>query len=183
MKEKDSACLKFLKCKILSGINSLHYTDIKGRGESMRTWHKQLDGTWEIKGTTFPMWLSEKRKNPRITYKQLDKNSIELLDLVEYESKNKTKKIKGTDRVSDNQFVWRGIGPLKILSSRWQVVTIKGDVMVIRFEKSLVTPAGIDVLVRKGSQIPDLMERILTNYEAFGLSKTEKNELQWLNDQ
>ncbi|MFC4770393.1 hypothetical protein [Enterococcus hermanniensis] len=149
----------------------------------MRTWYKQLNGTWEIKGTTFPMWLSEKRTKPRITYKQLAKNSVELLDLVEYESKNKTKKIKGIDRISDNQFVWRGLGPLKILSSRWQVVTIKGDILVIRFEKSLVTPAGIDVLVRQDAQIPDLMERILANYEVFGLSKIEKNQLQWINDQ
>lgn len=145
----------------------------------MTEWLPQLEGTWEIKGTTFPMWLSNKRKNPRITYKKTEKNAVELLDLVEYEAKGKTKQIKGMDRLAGEQFVWRGIGILKVLSSRWQVVTIKGDVLVIRFEKSLVTPAGVDVLIRKGTTVPNLRERVLTHYESFGLTLKESNELQW----
>ncbi|MBO0458008.1 hypothetical protein JZO77_14825 [Enterococcus hulanensis] len=145
----------------------------------MTEWLPQLEGTWEIKGTTFPMWLSNKRKNPRITYKKTEKNTVELLDLVEYEAKGKTKQIKGIDRLAGEQFIWRGIGVLKVLSSRWQVVTIKGDVLVIRFEKSLVTPAGVDVLIRKGTIVPNLRERVLAHYESFGLTLKESNELQW----
>lgn len=145
----------------------------------MTEWLPQLEGTWEIKGTTFPMWLSNKRKNPQITYKKTEKNAVELLDLVEYEAKGKTKQIKGIDRLAGEQFIWRGIGVLKVLSSRWQVVTIKGDVLVIRFEKSLVTPAGVDVLIRKGTNVPNLWERVLTHYESFGLTLKESNELQW----
>lgn len=145
----------------------------------MTEWLSQLEGTWEIKGTTFPMWLSNKRKNPRITYKKTEKNAVELLDLVEYEAKGKTKQIKGIDRLAGEQFIWQGIGVLKVLSSRWQVVTIKGDVLVIRFEKSLVTPAGVDVLIRKGTNVPNLWERVLTHYESFGLTLKESNELQW----
>ena len=145
----------------------------------MTAWHTQLDGTWEIRGTTFPMWLSEKRKNPRITYKRTEKKTIELLDLVEYESKGKTKQIKGIDRLNEGGFTWRGLGVLKVLSSRWQVVTIKGNVLVIRFEKSLVTPAGIDVLVKKGTESPNLQERISDYYESFGLTAQEQKELQW----
>ena len=99
----------------------------------MVDWYTQLDGTWEIKGTNFPMWLTDKRKNPRITYKRTEKNAVELLDLVEYEANSKTKQIRGMDRLVGGQFIWRGIGIMKILSSRWQVVTIKGDVLVIRF--------------------------------------------------
>ncbi|MDT2659762.1 hypothetical protein P7E02_07775 [Enterococcus hulanensis] len=145
----------------------------------MTEWLPQLEGTWEIKGTTFPMWLSNKRKNPRITYKKTEKNAVELLDLVEYEAQGKTKQIKGIDRLIGEQFIWRGIGVLKVLSSRWQVVTIKGDVLVIRFEKSLVTPAGVDVLIRKGTNVPNLRERVLAHYESFGLTLKESNELQW----
>ena len=145
----------------------------------MTEWLPQLEGTWEIKGTTFPMWLSNKRKNPRITYKKTEKNAVELLDLVEYEAKGKTKQIKGIDHLAGEQFIWRGIGVLKVLSSRWQVVTIKGDVLVIRFEKSLVTPAGVDVLIRKGTTVPNLRERVLIHYESFGLTLKESNELQW----
>ena len=145
----------------------------------MTEWLPQLEGTWEIKGTTFPMWLSNKRKNPRITYKKTEKNAVELLDLVEHEAKGKTKQIKGIDRLAGEQFIWRGIGVLKVLSSRWQVVTIKGDVLVIRFEKSLLTPAGVDVLIRKGTNVPNLRKRVLIHYESFGLTLKESNELQW----
>ena len=84
----------------------------------MTVWHTELEGTWEIKGTNFPMWLSNKRKNPRITYKQTEKQVVELLDLVEYEVNNKTKQIKGVDHVKDGKFIWRGLGILRILSSR-----------------------------------------------------------------
>ena len=42
----------------------------------MVDWYTQLDGTWEIKGTNFPMWLTDKRKNPRITYKRTEKNAV-----------------------------------------------------------------------------------------------------------
>lgn len=145
----------------------------------MTDWHTQLDSTWEIKGTNFPMWLTDKRKNPRITYKRTEKNAVELLDLVEYEVNGKTKQIKGIDRLVGDQFVWRGIGIMRILSSRWQVVTIKGDVLVIRFEKSFITPAGVDILIRRGSRTPNLRERVLEHYESFGLTVAELVTLQW----
>ena len=145
----------------------------------MTDWHTQLDSTWEIKGTNFPMWLTDKRKNPRITYKRTEKNAVELLDLVEYEVNDKTKQIKGIDRLVGDQFVWRGIGIMRILSSRWHVVTIKGDVLVIRFEKSFITPAGVDILIRRGSRTPNLRERVLEHYESFGLTVAEIETLQW----
>ena len=145
----------------------------------MVDWYTQLDGTWEIKGTNFPMWLTDKRKNPRITYKRTEKNAVELLDLVEYEANGKTKQIRGMDRLVGGQFIWRGIGIMKILSSRWQVVTIKGDVLVIRFEKTFVTPAGVDILIRWGSRSPNLRERVLEHYKSFGLTDKERDTLQW----
>lgn len=45
--------------------------------------YSKLEGTWEIKATTFPMWLSGKRKHPRITYKLTNKTRVEFLDIVE----------------------------------------------------------------------------------------------------
>ena len=146
----------------------------------MKKWQTQLDGTWTIKGTTFPMWLSEKRKHPRNTYKRTEKKTVELLDLVEYEANGKTKQIRVIDRLAGDQFVWRGVGMLRLLSSHWKVVTMKGDLLVIRFEKSLVTPAGIDVLIKEGTEDPSLRQRVMENYESFGLTLKECKELQWL---
>lgn len=146
----------------------------------MKKWQTQLDGTWAIKGTTFPMWLSGKRKHPRITYKRTEKKTVELLDLVEYEANGKTKQIRGIDRLAGDQFVWRGVGMLRLFSSHWKVVTMKGDLLVIRFEKSLVTPAGIDVLIKEGTEDPSSRQRVMENYESFGLTLKECKELQWL---
>lgn len=116
----------------------------------------------------------------RITYKRTEKKTVELLDLVEYEANGKTKQIRGIDRLAGDQFVWRGVGMLRLLSSHWKVVTMKGDLLVIRFEKSLVTPAGIDVLIKEGTEDPSLRQRVMENYESFGLTLKECKELQWL---
>ncbi|WP_313631030.1 hypothetical protein [Enterococcus devriesei] len=140
---------------------------------------KQLSGTWLIKGTTFPLWLSNKRNTPRITYRVLEKEPLKLLDLVEYEKKGKTKQIIGVDYQREKGFLWRGNGPLKILKSRWEVVTIKGDVLVIRFAPSLVTPAGVDILVREGAVIPDLAKRVVQHFAVFGLTAEEIRTIQW----
>ena len=140
---------------------------------------KQLSGTWLIKGTTFPLWLSNKRNTPRITYRVLEKEPLKLLDLVEYEKKGKTKQIKGVDYQREKDFLWRGNGPLKILKSRWGIVTIKGDVLVIRFAPSLVTPSGVDILVREGAVIPDLAKRVVQHFAVFGLTAEEIRTIQW----
>lgn len=148
-------------------------------GEAMDQFRKQLPGTWLIKGTTFPMWLSNKRNTPRITYRVLKKKPLKLLDLVEYEKKGKTKQIKGVDYQIKKAFLWRGNGLLKILKSRWEVVTIKGDVLVIRFAPSLVTPAGVDILVREGATVPDLAKRVVQHCAVFGLTTEEIRKIQW----
>lgn len=36
----------------------------------MVDWYTQLDGTWEIKGTNFPMWLTDKRKIPELPIRE-----------------------------------------------------------------------------------------------------------------
>lgn len=145
----------------------------------MKELGKQLSGTWLIKGTTFPLWLSNKRSTPRITYRVLEKEPLKLLDLVEYEKKGQTKQIKGVDYQEEKGFLWRGNGLLKALKSRWEVVTIKGDVLVIRFEPSLVTPEGVDILVREGVVVSDLAKLVIQHFDVFGLTAEEVRRIQW----
>lgn len=142
--------------------------------------YSKLEGTWEIKATTFPMWLSGKRKQPRITYKLTNKTRVEFLDIVEYEVKGHTKKIRGLDCLKKGRFIWRGLGLLKILSSQWEVVTMKDDILIIRFEKSLLTPSGIDILVRKGKNITDFQDKVEYTYENIGLRAEEKVKIKWI---
>lgn len=83
------------------------------------------------------------------------------------------KRIRGLDCLKKGRFIWRGLGLLKILSGQWEVVTIKYDILIIRFEKSLLTPSGIDILVRKGRDISNFQDEVEHIYENLGLRAEE----------
>lgn len=78
------------------------------------------------------------------------------------------------------RFIWRGLGLLKILSDQWEVVTMKDDILIIRFEKSLLTPSGVDILVRKGKDISNFKDNVEHTYEKLDLRAEEKVEIKWL---
>ncbi|MGC6768363.1 hypothetical protein ACYSNR_01775 [Enterococcus sp. LJL128] len=134
-----------------------------------------------IKGSTFPMWLSGKRQVPSISYKILNRHPLKLLDIVTYQTNTgKIRKITGIDTFREELFVWRGKGVLKILTSKWRVIGLTDNILVIRFDASLVTPAGIDVLVRKGTEIGSLGAVLTNNTDKFGLTIDEISRLKWI---
>mgnify|MGYP005982843467 CR=1 FL=1 len=141
---------------------------------------QQLMGCWQIKATTFPMWLSVKRSKPTITYGQIANKPQCLSDLVTYQTNHgRTKKIKGVDHLKGEVFEWRGRGLLKPLTSRWQIVFLEEDLLVIRFSASLFTPAGVDLLVRDGAKFQGL-EKLSAAPGAIGLTDEEARQLIWL---
>lgn len=151
-----------------------------------KEWYKVLDsgsmleGCWRIKGTNFPMWISKKRKNPTITYTKLSNHPATFLDTVRYEVKNKSKKIVGIDTHCSNKFIWRGKGILKFLKSKWTILELTETILVIRFERSLLTPAGIDILVRDNAEFSDPKEFILTSLKEGIVTEEELERLIWL---
>lgn len=126
-----------------------------------------LAGTWIVTHSTLPMW--KKKCNVRITYTARASESTDpprfpdLDDLVEYQGSptSKTSTVNGISRpVHDNPagtgwaFKWRGKGWLKIASSDWEILGWGEDKAgngwaVTYFQKTLFTPAGIDVYSRK----------------------------------
>lgn len=143
---------------------------------------RDIQGKWLIQASNFPMWLSGKRLNPSITYQAIPDESEKLLDLVEYQKRNgKRKSIVGIDTVVQKGFEWRGKGILKLLRSRWSVAGMNETILVIRFEASLVTPAGVDVLIKDDTQKKtDLKEILANSLEEFGLTSEEFDSLTWL---
>lgn len=113
------------------------------------------------------MW--RKNKNVVITYTLLESPPGAIDDLVQYNPLNsdKQKTVEGVDTPDPNidaAYNWRGKGWLKIASSHWEVLG-HGDEdegwMVTFFEKTLFTPAGIDIYARrKGGLSEDLIQRI-----------------------
>ncbi|MGV8857388.1 hypothetical protein [Rhodoglobus sp.] len=143
----------------------------------------KLPGTWSVVATNFPMWLDGSRHNPEFSYEILEGAELVLADTVSYlTSSGETKTIVGTDRLRDDEFIWRGQGWLKILTSRWQVVGADDafDIAVVRFARSRLTPAGIDVLVRKTTSVPAVRSTVAHTTEQFGISAEEFASLTWL---
>ena len=117
----------------------------------MNAYENKLEGTWTIIATNFPMWTTGKRTNPQITYKKIRQSPLKFKDTVCYKQKTQIKRIIGIDTFEEGIFSWRGSGFLKLLKSKWFILYIDEQLLVIQFEKSMVTPAGVDILLRSGS--------------------------------
>lgn len=143
----------------------------------------RLPGRWAIHATSFPMWLRGDRLDPGICYRLRRRDPLVLDDVVEYRHERRgPRRIVGRDRLRADGFVWRGAGMLAVLRSRWGVTGIDGAVLAIRFERSPVTPPGVDVLVREGDAVPELRRSVAERLDALGLTPEEFASLGWLRD-
>lgn len=129
------------------------------------------------------MWLRGERLNPVFRYDLVSTAPFVLSDDVSYTAADGTEKhVLGTDRWRRGGFVWRGKGILRLTSSSWSVagVTKDGTIAAIRFSKSWVTPAGIDIVVREGASQPEPRAMVAIASERFGLSAEDFATLTWL---
>lgn len=118
----------------------------------------RLAGTWHIVCSSFPMWQGGRRTDATFTYGPLPSGSSgapRMSDDVSYRTgRGRQRHIRGVDsRLTTRPgsvYRWRGRGVLAALSSQWEVCEMGADDAwaVIVFSRSLVTPAGADVVVR-----------------------------------
>ncbi|GIM90378.1 hypothetical protein [Paractinoplanes toevensis] len=129
------------------------------------TLREALPGQWRVLATTFPMWLSGRRLRPTFAYELRAGSPLTLGDVVSYRTRSGAgRRITGVDRFDARTgvFTWRGRGVLGVLSSRWRVTHLSDDrdLIVLTFERSLLTPAGIDVIGRGPDERPDARDRV-----------------------
>lgn len=113
-----------------------------------------LCGTWHVTHSTLPMWRD--KRNVRIRYTRLAGNKLD--DLVTYQALNsrEVSSVHGVDSPKrDGRYVWRGKGLLMVASSKWEVLGWGGggpsgdeEWVVTYFNKTMFTPAGIDIYAR-----------------------------------
>jgi hypothetical protein len=142
-----------------------------------------LPGTWNVRATNFPMWLNRERTSPAMTYTLLTEAPLTLRDDVSYFTRDNVEKhIVGTDKKAGAGFVWRGKGRLRLFSSRWAVIGSNDDasVLAIRFDKTLATAAGINIIVREGKDPQELRSLVARGTEMFGLTAEDFASLTWL---
>ena len=147
-----------------------------------------LPGIWRVGATNFATWLSGDRLRPRFRYDLKTTDPLVLDDVVSFRTAHGVeKRIVGVDRLhldgtGVDTFVWRGAGLLRIVTSRWSVVgaTEDSNILVIRFTKSLLRPAGIDVIVREGIDSHAFRTQVAALSEPLGLTHGEFASLTWL---
>lgn len=141
-----------------------------------------LPGTWRVAATNFPMWLAGDKLEPRFTYALASEQPLVLSDDVSYRQAGEQKHVLGRDTWRGDGFVWRGRRLLGLAASRWSVAGASddGSVAVVRFAKSLVSPSGVDIIVREDAHHPELRAMIAHATEEFGLTPEEFGSLTWL---
>ena len=127
---------------------------------------EKLEGKWYIHQTNFPMWLKGDKKNPTLNYSITTiKNKKVLFDEVIYIKNAKQKSIKGYDfalNKNNTSFKWKGKGLLSMLSSKWKIIYYNKEEnwAIIKFEKTLFTPKGYDVISKNKNLSRILLEKI-----------------------
>ena len=141
-----------------------------------------LPGRWRVLATTFPLWLSGRRRDPVFGYALLPGSPLVLRDEVSYRTRSgATRRIVGVDRFDprSGSFTWRGRGVLAALTSRWRVVHLSDDreLIVLAFERSLLTPAGLDVIGRGLGARPEARARLAP--VLTGTDRAQYDALHW----
>ncbi|WVN88356.1 uncharacterized protein L203_103562 [Cryptococcus depauperatus CBS 7841] len=131
-----------------------------------RTWFM---GKWVVAWSTLPMW--KEKKDVTIIYTPVagqSKIDTTFDDLVEYRSKSadsnsKPSTVRGIDTLSTGYngatFDWKGAGLLFFVHSHWEVLGYGKDEehglewAVTYFSKTLFTPAGLDIYIRKSPSV------------------------------
>tara|TARA_R110002124_G_scaffold75917_2_gene203514 strand:+ start:196 stop:717 length:522 start_codon:yes stop_codon:yes gene_type:complete len=170
--------------RVVTGLSAVvFYVDLVSEVFDSSVLAAKLPGAWTLRATNFPMWVDGTRHNPEFSYESVEGDELTLTDTVSYTTRTgEVKTIIGTDRLRGDEFVWRGQGWLKVLTSHWQVVGADDnfDTMVLRFSKSRLTPAGIDVLTRVDSDVPAVRSAVAHATDKFGLSAEDFASLTWL---
>lgn len=129
------------------------------------------------------MWLSGERASPCFSYELVSPDPIVLTDDVSWIAADGAEKhLRGVDHWRGDGFVWRGNRLLTLLRSRWTVCGANGDgtIAAIRFSRSLVTPAGIDIIVREDVALDDPRALVASSTDRFGLTAEDFASLAWL---
>lgn len=150
--------------------------------DDVATLQQVLPGRWTVKATNLPMWLSGERRDPAFEYVALRDDPLVLGDEVSYlDEDGKTKTLRGVDRWNGRGFTWKMNGLRGLfVKGRWEVAGIRQGLVVLRFEKSVVGPGGVEVIVGEGLDASELRSVIAADPSSFGLSFEEFASLTWL---
>ncbi|MCJ1348322.1 hypothetical protein MMC31_006553 [Peltigera leucophlebia] len=141
---------------------------------------EQLLGRWYITHTSSPAWRD--KRNVELTFTSRASTSQpypQIDDRINYQSlsSSKLQTVQGTDTPSQANtwaWTWRGNGWLKLVTSHWEILghgqlQDHGQWIVVYAQKSVFTPAVINVYTRKKEGLPEALRKgIEAAVEEFG---------------
>jgi len=142
-----------------------------------------LLGTWRVRATNIPVWLSNERGAPQIVFELISDVPLVLGDEVSWHSPGGQREHQlGVDRWNGSSFARRGLGRRRLRRSQWSVVGSSTDqnILVLRLAGSRSTPSGLDVVVRAGADIGDARSLVAHSATALGLTAEDFASLAWL---
>lgn len=103
-------------------------------------------GSWHIVATTLPFWRG--KSTPQVTYTQRPDGRWD--DVLTWDTRGRSHRLRGVDAADGEGFVWRGVGILALLESRWRFVEVTDTTAITWFSRASfgVTPEGMDVYGR-----------------------------------
>jgi len=126
---------------------------------------KEMEGYWYIVSTNFPMWNDRKKSDITLNYTLVDSSKPYLIDEVKFLKNGKPKIIKGFDYQAPDdpyRFTWRGKGWMAFIKSEWRMEKFSPEEgwAILRFTKTLFTPAGVDIICRQPQMDPNTLENL-----------------------
>jgi hypothetical protein len=136
-----------------------------------------IPGRWTIKATNIPAWLTGQRRDPLLEIDVVRENPLTLASTLSFTDEDgKQKSARTRDRWNGTGFTRGGL----FSRSRWEVAGARPGLMVLRYDKSLSTDAGVDVMVAENVDAGSLRSVVAADPGAVGLTLEEFASLTWL---
>ena len=126
----------------------------------------EISGRWFLQYTGSPYWKRADINTISFNYKAVHKGEEFVLeDKVEYKKSGKMRFRLGTDypvEAFERTFEWKAKGINKFFRNRFEISLLEKDYMVLFYEKTLLSPACIDIVTRNKILEDNLKQEIFS---------------------
>lgn len=123
-----------------------------------------IEGRWYLQYTGSPFWQDDDISLISFNFSVLHKGEdLVLEDKVEYRKNGKMRFRLGYDypvESFERTFKWKGREINRFFRNRFEITILEQDYMVLFFEKTIISPASIDIVTRSKKIDEDLKNEI-----------------------
>lgn len=125
---------------------------------------KNVEGRWYLQFSGSPFWQKDDFSIITFNYTLIHKGEeLVLEDRVEYMRNGMMRFRLGYDYPVEeflNTFRWKGVGINRFFRNRFEISIINPEYMVIFYEKTVLSPACLDIVTREKTPGAELEDRI-----------------------